>query len=62
MGQLKQIQHIIHAGYDAQNGTLMAKYNALGNAMFDDLCKEIDAPFKRCGSLVLAFSEEERSI
>ena len=59
-GTTKANSAIIHAGYDAQNGTLMAKYNALGNAMFDDLCKEIDAPFKRCGSLVLAFSEEER--
>lgn len=59
-GTTKANSAIIHAGYDAQNGTLMAKYNALGNAMFDDLCKEIDAPFKRCGSFVLAFSEEER--
>ncbi|WP_308009519.1 NAD(P)/FAD-dependent oxidoreductase [uncultured Fusobacterium sp.] len=59
-GTTKANSAIIHAGYDAQSGTLMAKYNALGNAMFDDLCKEIDAPFKRCGSFVLAFSEKER--
>lgn len=59
-GTTKANSAIIHAGYDAQNGTLMAKYNALGNAMFDDLCKEIDAPFRRCGSFVLAFSEEEK--
>ena len=59
-GTTKANSAIIHAGYDAQNGTLMAKYNALGNAMFDVLCKEIDAPFKRCGSYVLAFTEEER--
>ena len=38
----------------------MAKYNALGNAMYENLCKEIDAPFKRTGSLVLAFSEEDK--
>ena len=59
-GTTKANSAIIHAGYDAQSGTLMAKYNALGNAMFDDICKEIGAPFKRCGSLVLAFSEEEK--
>lgn len=59
-GTTKANSAIIHAGYDAANGTLMAKYNALGNAMFEELCKEIGAPFKRCGSYVLAFSEDER--
>lgn len=60
-GTSKANSGIVHAGYDAPEGTLMAKYNALGNAMYEDLCKEIDAPFKRTGSLVLAFSEEERA-
>lgn len=50
---------IIHAGYDAKPGTNKAKFNALGNPMFDTLCRELDVPFKRVGSLVLAFSEEE---
>ena len=59
-GTSKANSAIIHAGYDAANGTLMAKYNVLGNAMFEDLCKEIEAPFKRVGSYVLAFTEEER--
>ena len=59
-GTSKANSAIIHAGYDAVNGTLMAKYNVLGNAMFEDLCKEIEAPFKRVGSYVLAFTEEER--
>ncbi len=59
-GSTKANSAIVHAGYDATEGTLMAKYNALGNAMFDKLAEELDIPFKRCGSLVLAFSEEER--
>jgi len=50
---------IIHAGYDAKPGTLKAKFNALGAPMFDQICKELDVPFKRIGSLVIAFSEEE---
>lgn len=58
-GTTKANSGIVHAGYDAPTGSLMAKYNALGNAMYEELCKEIDAPFKRTGSLVLAFSEEE---
>lgn len=59
-GSTKANSAIVHAGYDAMEGSLMAKYNALGNAMFDRLAEELDIPFNRCGSLVLAFSEEER--
>ena len=50
---------IIHAGFDAKEGTLMAKLNVLGNSMFDKLSEELDFPFKRNGSLVLAFSDED---
>lgn len=46
-GTTKANSAIVHAGYDAKEGTLMAKYNVLGNAMYEDLCKEVDAPFKR---------------
>ncbi len=59
-GTTKANSAIVHAGYDAHEGTLMAKYNALGNAMFHEICEELSVPFERCGSLVLAFSEEER--
>ena len=59
-GTTKANSAIVHAGYDCKEGTLMAKYNALGNQMFGQLCNELDVPFKRVGSLVLAFSDEER--
>ena len=50
---------IIHAGYDAIPGTLKSKYNVAGNPMFDKVCEELDVPFKRIGSMVLAFGEED---
>lgn len=59
MGTSKANSAIVHAGYDPKIGTLMAKYNVRGNEMFEDLCKELSVPFKRNGSLVLAFSEDE---
>lgn len=58
-GSTKANSGIIHAGYDALPGTLKAKLNVEGNAMYDSLCKELDVEFKRCGSLVVAFNEEE---
>ena len=51
---------IVHAGYDPTPGTQMAHYNVRGHRMFPALCEELDVPFEACGSLVLAFSEEDR--
>jgi len=50
---------IIHAGYDAKPGTLKAKLNVLGNMAFDELCADLDVQFKRIGSLVVAFNDDE---
>lgn len=53
---------IIHAGYDAKAGLLKGRFNAPGNAMFDQICDELDVPFIRCGSLVIGFDENDRAI
>ena len=58
-GTSKANSAIIHAGYDAVHGSMMAKMNVEGNAMMENLAKELDFPFKRNGSLVLCFSEED---
>jgi len=50
---------IIHAGYDARPGSNKAKYNALGNPMFDKLCEELAVTFKRIGSLVIALESQD---
>lgn len=62
MGTTKANSAIIHAGYDPENGTLMAKYNVIGNEMFEDLSKELCVPFKRNGSLVIAFNEDDMKV
>lgn len=58
-GTSKANSGIIHAGFDAKPGSLKAKMNVLGNAMYDDYSKELDFPFKRNGSLVLCFNQED---
>ncbi|WP_213818229.1 NAD(P)/FAD-dependent oxidoreductase [Garciella nitratireducens] len=60
VGTSKANSGIVHAGYDAKPNTLKGKLNVKGNAMFDDLSKELDFPFKRNGSLVLCFEEQEK--
>ena len=58
-GTSKANSAIIHAGYDAKEGSLMAKLNVEGNKMMPSLAKELDIPFKQEGSFVVCLSEEE---
>lgn len=58
-GASKANSGIVHAGFDAKPGTLMAKYNAAGAQRMPALCDELDVPYINNGSLVLCFSEEE---
>ncbi|MBR0130478.1 MAG: NAD(P)/FAD-dependent oxidoreductase [Firmicutes bacterium] len=52
-GTSKANSAIVHAGFDAVPGSLMAKYNVEGSLMMEQLCKDLDIPYKRCGSLVV---------
>lgn len=61
-GTSKANSAIIHAGFDAKPNSLKGKLNAKGNAMFDKLSRELDFPFKRVGSLVLCFNDEDMSV
>lgn len=58
-GTTKANSAIIHAGYDAPATSNKGIFNAKGNAMFDKVCEELDVPFERIGSLVVAHNEEE---
>ncbi|MBS4959126.1 MAG: NAD(P)/FAD-dependent oxidoreductase, partial [Clostridium sp.] len=60
MGASKANSAIVHSGYDPEPGTLMAKYNVEGNKMFDKLCKDLSVPFKRNGSLIIGFDEDDQ--
>jgi len=59
IGATKANSGIIHGGYDANNKKLKGYFSRRGNELFDELEKELNFGFKRVGSMVLAFSEEE---
>ena len=61
-GASKANSAIVHAGFDAKPGTNKAKFNVLGNKMFEDICRELKVPFRRNGSLVIAFGAEEERL
>jgi glycerol-3-phosphate dehydrogenase len=62
-GATKANSAIVHAGYDDEPHTLKSHLCARGNALFEKLCWEVDAPFERNGSLVVAFdSDDEKKV
>ena len=58
-GTTKANSAIIHAGYDPEPGTLMAQLNVEGNRLTGEICEKLQVPFKRVGSLVVAFTPEQ---
>lgn len=60
-GTSKANSGIVHAGFDAPEGSLMAKVNVEGSQMMEALSKELDFEYKNNGSLVLCMAEDERA-
>ena len=61
-GTSKANSAIVHAGYDAKPGSLMAKLNVRGNKMMPQVVKDLDVPFNPCGSLVVCREEEDEGL
>ncbi len=51
---------IVHAGFDAECGTLKAKLNVRGCEMMQKVTEELDVEYKNTASLVICLSEEDR--
>lgn len=58
-GTSKANSAIVHAGFDAAHGSLMAKMNLQGNLMMPQLARDLDFAFKQNGSLVVCMSEDD---
>ncbi|MDE6968385.1 MAG: FAD-dependent oxidoreductase, partial [Eubacterium sp.] len=58
-GTSKANSAIVHAGFDAAEGSLMARLNVQGNQMMEQLAKDLDIPFRRNGSLVVCLNETD---
>lgn len=53
---------IVHAGFDAEEGTLKARMNVRGSQLMPTVCAELGVSYRRNGSLVVAFEEERASV
>lgn len=59
MGATRANSAIVHAGFDAKEGTLKAKFNVLGSEMMESVCAQLGVKYKRNGSLVVGFNDED---
>ena len=51
---------IVHAGFDAKEGSLKALLNVRGSQMMENVCTELGVKYKNNGSLVVGFNDEDK--
>ena len=52
---------IVHAGFDAAEGSLKAKLNVRGSELMPEVCRELGVKYRNNGSLVIGFSNEDKA-
>ena len=62
MGATKANSAIVHAGFDAKEGSLKARFNVRGSEMMEQVAKELGVKYKRNESLVVAFENEREEV
>ena len=60
MGATRANSAIVHAGFDAKEGSYKARFNVEGSKMMEQVAKELGVKYKKNGSLVIGFNEEDR--
>ena len=53
---------IVHAGFDAKEGSMKAKMNVRGSEMMEAVCRELGVKYQNNGSLVLGFDADDRAM
>ena len=61
MGASAANSAIVHAGFDAAEGSLKAKLNVRGSDMMAEVCRELGVKYQNNGSLVIGFNEDDRA-
>ena len=61
-GASKANSGIVHAGFDAAEGSNKAKFNVLGNEMMEKYASDLGVRFLQNGSLVLGFSDADMNL
>lgn len=60
MGASKANSGIVHAGFDAMDGTMKARLNVRGSELMPKIAKELGVKYKKNGALVVGSGDEDR--
>ena len=58
-GSTRANSAIVHAGYDAKEGTLKALLNVKGCEMMEGITTQLGVHYQKCGSLVIGFNSRD---
>lgn len=61
MGATKANSAIVHAGFDAPEGSLKAKLNVRGAEMMPKVCSDLNVDYKNNGALVIGYTDDDRT-
>ena len=61
-GATKANSAIVHAGFDAKEGSMKAKMNVRGSHLMEKNAKELHVKYKNNGSMVIGFSEKDEEM
>ncbi len=62
MGATRANSAIVHAGFDAKEGSLKARFNVRGSEMMEEVARELGVKYKRNGALVVGFENERAEV
>ena len=62
MGATKANSAIVHAGFDAKEGSLKARLNVRGSEMMEEVTSRLGVKYKRNQSLVVGFEHERAEV
>ena len=62
MGATRANSAIVHAGCDAKEGTLKARFNVRGSEMMEEVTARLGVKYKRNQSLVVGFEHERAEV
>ncbi|MBR6562634.1 MAG: FAD-dependent oxidoreductase [Clostridia bacterium] len=61
IGTTRANSGIVHAGYDPEPDTLMARLNVRGCELIEEIASKMNVPYRKTGSMVIAFNANDEA-
>ena len=62
MGATRANSAIVHAGFDAKEGSLKARFNVRGSVLMEDVCRRLGVKYQNNEALVVGFESERAEV